>query len=246
MSVIYKNECPPVITIDGPGGVGKGTLCHLLAQQLGWNILDSGSLYRLTALAALRRNIPLDDEARLSRIGENLDVSFVTDSDKGMRIFLEGEDVTDAIRSESCGDAASQIASLPGIRQALLQRQRDFCQAPGLVADGRDMGTVVFPDAEVKIFLTASVEERAVRRYGQLREKGIDVSLAALKKEIAARDERDSKRQFAPLKPAEDAAILDTTGLSIEKVKESALAIIRKRLFQRSENLISGGLGNCS
>lgn len=230
MSVIYQNKHPPVIAIDGPGGVGKGTLCQLLARQLGWNLLDSGSLYRLTALTVLRRGIPLDDEAKVSAIAENLDVSFVTDSDKGMRIFLEGEDVSDSIRSESCGDAASRIASQPGVRRALLQRQQDFQQAPGLVADGRDMGTVVFPQAEVKIFLTASVEERALRRYKQLREKGIDVSLADLKKEIAVRDERDSQRRDSPLKPAKDAEIVDTTGLSIDEVKERALAIIRKRL----------------
>lgn len=236
MSDICQNKPPPVIAIDGPGGVGKGTLCQLLARQLGWNLLDSGSLYRLTALAALRHGISLEDEAKISAIAENLDIAFVTDSDKGMHILLEGEEVTDVIRSESCGDAASRIASQPGVRRALLQRQRDFQQPPGLVADGRDMGTVVFPDAEIKIFLTASVEERALRRYKQLREKGIDVSLADLKKEIAVRDERDSQRQVSPLKPARDADILDTTGLNIDEVKESALAIIRRRL---SENLNS-------
>lgn len=216
--------------MDGPSGVGKGTLCQLLALQLGWNMLDSGSLYRLAAWAALRRGIPVDDEVKIAAVAKNLDIFFATENGERMRIFLEGEDVSDTIRSECCGNAASRIASLPAVRQALLQRQRDFRQPPGLVADGRDMGTVVFPDAEVKIFLIASAEERAARRYKQLREKGIDVSLPVLVKEIAERDERDSRRRVSPLRPAADAQILDTTGLSIDEVKERALVIVRRRL----------------
>lgn len=233
MDVTYQRTSPPVITIDGPSGVGKGTLCQLLAVHLDWNMLDSGSLYRLAALATLRRGIPADDEGRVAAVAKHLDIFFAIENGKKMRIFLEGEDVSDAIRSESCGNAASQIASLPAVRQALLQRQRDFRQPPGLVVDGRDMGTVVFPDAEVKIFLTASVEERAARRYKQLREKGIDVNLPVLVKEIAERDERDSRRQVSPLRPAVDAEILDTTGLSIDEVKECALGIIRRRLLRQ-------------
>lgn len=222
---------PPVITVDGPSGVGKGTLSRLLARQFGWHLLDSGSLYRLTALAAERDGIPLDDSPRVAAVAEGLDACFRED-DGEIRIFLKGQDVSDVIRSEACGDAASQVAALAAVRTALLQRQRDFRRSPGLVADGRDMGTVVFPDADVKIFLTASAKERAVRRYKQLREKGIDVSLAALAKDIAERDERDSKRQVSPLKPAPDAETLDTTGLDIIEVKERALIIVRKRLFK--------------
>lgn len=222
-----RNNNPPVIAIDGPSGVGKGTLCRFLAAQLGWGLLDSGSLYRLVALAAQRRRVPLAAESRLAALAARLAVRFGA-GEPG--VFFEGEEVSAAIRSETCGNAASRIAAMPLVRAALLQRQRDFRKPPGLVADGRDMGTVVFPDAEVKIFLTASPEERANRRYKQLREKGIDVNLSALLAEIAERDERDAKRQVSPLRAAEDACILDTTRLSIAEVQEEALSIIRKRL----------------
>ncbi|MDX1655852.1 MAG: (d)CMP kinase, partial [Candidatus Competibacteraceae bacterium] len=188
----------PVVTIDGPSGVGKGTLALQLAERLGWWLLDSGSLYRLTALAARRQEVDLADVAALVRVAAALEVEFRSGQD-GMTILLAGEDVSQAIRTEQCGNAASRVAALPRVRQALLQRQRDFRRPPGLVADGRDMGTVVFPDAAVKIFLTASAEERARRRHNQLREKGIDVSLAALAGEIAERDRRDTDRQVSPL-----------------------------------------------
>lgn len=218
-----------MIAIDGPSGVGKGTLCRFLAAQFGWRLLDSGSLYRLVALAAQRRRVPLAAESRLAALAARLAVRFgAGDGEPG--VFFAGEEVSAAIRSETCGNAASRIAAMPLVRAALLQRQRDFRKPPGLVADGRDMGTVVFPDAEVKIFLTASPEERANRRYKQLREKGIDVNLSALLAEIAERDERDAKRQVSPLRAAEDACILDTTRLNIAEVQEEALSIIRKRL----------------
>ena len=220
----------PVITVDGPSGVGKGTLCQWLALRLGWHLLDSGSLYRLTALAAGQHGAPLEDEIQVAKLAERLEVCFHTTSDRALRVFLEGEDVTDAIRSEACGNAASQVAALPAVRAALLQRQRNFRRPPGLVADGRDMGTVVFPDALLKIFLSASPAERAIRRYKQLREKGISVSLAALEQAIAERDKRDTRRQIAPLKPAADAQVLDTTRLSIEAVQQWALARVDAQL----------------
>ncbi|MDX1655646.1 MAG: (d)CMP kinase [Candidatus Competibacteraceae bacterium] len=219
----------PVVTIDGPSGVGKGTLALQLAELLGWWLLDSGSLYRLTALAAWRQKVDLADVPALVRVVAALDVEFRAGRD-GMTILLAGEDVSQAIRTEQCGNAASQVAALPQVRQALLQRQRDFRRPPGLVADGRDMGTVVFPDAAVKMFLTASAEERARRRHNQLREKGIDVSLAKLAGEIAERDRRDTDRQVSPLIPAPDAVMLDTTGLSIEQVQHWALDLIGRRL----------------
>jgi cytidylate kinase len=220
----------PVIAVDGPSGVGKGTLCQALAQHLGWHLLDSGSLYRLTALAAQKHGIPLDDETRLAALATRLEVRFATFPGRETQVLLEGEDVSAAIRSEACGNAASRVAALPAVRAALLQRQRDFRQSPGLVADGRDMGTVVFPDAPVKIFLTASPTARAIRRYNQLREKGISVSLAALAKEIAERDARDAGRAIAPLRPASDAHVLDTTELSIAAVRQQALMILAEHL----------------
>ncbi len=220
----------PVITVDGASGAGKGTLCRLLALRLGWHLLDSGSLYRLTALTATRRSIPLDDEVRVAAVAATLDATFATQGADEMRILLEGEEVTNTIRSETCGNAASRVATLPAVRAALLDRQRAFRRPPGLVADGRDMGTVVFPDAEVKVFLIASAEERATRRYKQLREKGIDANLSELVEEIAERDARDAKRELAPLRPAWDAITLDTTGLSIEEVRARALIDVGKRL----------------
>lgn len=221
---------PPVITVDGPSGVGKGVLCQWLAARLGWPLLDSGALYRLTALAALRRNLPLDDEPGMARIAAGLAVVFTPDTDGALRMILDGEDVSAAIRSETAGNAASRVAALPQVRAALLQRQRDFRQPPGLIADGRDMGTVVFPDAELKLFLTADAQERAQRRYKQLIEKGMNASLHSLVKEIAERDERDARRAVAPLKAAADAEVLDTTRLSIAEVCQWALALARQRL----------------
>ena len=207
----------PVVAIDGPGGAGKGTISRMLAERLGWHLLDSGALYRLVALDASSRHIALDAEAGLARIAAGLDARFeARNGDE--RIWLAGRDVTQAIRSEACGQGASVVAALPAVRAALVQRQRDFRQPPGLVADGRDMATVIFPDAGLKVFLTASVEERALRRHKQLKDKGIDVSLAALSGDMAERDRRDSERSVAPLSPDQDARILDTTGMSIAEV----------------------------
>lgn len=221
------SEQAPVIAVDGPSGSGKGTVSRALAGRLGWHFLDSGALYRLVAHAALDRGVALDDEAGLADLARHLEVRFDTDSD---RIWLGDEEVSLAIRSEAAGDAASRVAALPGVREALLQLQRDFRAAPGLVADGRDMGSVVFPGAEVKIYLTASAEERARRRYNQLREKGIEADMAELVAAIEARDRRDMERPVAPLKPAADAVVLDTSGLDIEGSIEAALGIVRARL----------------
>ena len=223
------NALAPVIAVDGPSGVGKGTLCQWLAARLGWSLLDSGALYRLTALAALRRNLSLEDEVRLAVVAAGLDVEFQACPAGAPRIVLDGVEVGVELRSESCGDAASRVAALPAVRAALLHRQRDFRRAPGLVADGRDMGTVVFPDAELKLFLTASSEERARRRYKQLRENGLNVNLKNLVEEIDARDRRDAQRAVAPLEPAPDAEILDTTRMSIEDVCDWALTRAAER-----------------
>ncbi|QSP94164.1 (d)CMP kinase [Marinobacter salinisoli] len=215
----------PVITVDGPGGSGKGTVTQMLAKRLGYHLLDSGALYRLTALAAERQGVALDDEVGLIRVAASLDVAFEpTPPGEPARVVMAGVDVTSDIRTEVCGNNASKVAVMQPVRDALLQRQRDFRQAPGLVADGRDMGTVVFPDAPVKIFLTASAEERAQRRYLQLKDAGVSVTIDALLKEIKARDDRDMNRSAAPLKPADDAQVIDSTGLSIEEVLGRCMA----------------------
>jgi cytidylate kinase len=216
----------PLVTIDGPGGAGKGTISRILATQLGYHMLDSGALYRLLALAAQTHSIPLDSEEALVTLAAHLDVQFISNGEESTRILFEGEDVSDAIRSEECGNQASIVAALPQVRIALLARQRAFMEPPGLVADGRDMGTVVFPDADVKIFLTATPEERAKRRYKQLIDKGMDVNLATLSREIAERDERDASRQVAPLKPAPDAVVMDTTGVTIDQIVDQILSLI--------------------
>jgi CMP/dCMP kinase len=230
----------PVLTIDGPSGSGKGTVVQFVAQKLGWHLLDSGALYRLVAFGSQKNHLSLDDEAAIANYAANLDVEFkLVDDDSNspnsqeLQIILEGQVVGPELRTETTGNAASKVAAMPSVREALLQRQRDFRQKPGLVADGRDMGTTIFPDARAKIFLTASAEERAQRRYKQLKDKGISGNLAALlrdiRRDIDERDERDSQRSASPLKPAEDAVQIDTSDLSIEQVVEQVLAICKKQ-----------------
>lgn len=211
----------PVVTVDGPSGVGKGTLCQHLADRLGWHFLDSGAIYRVLALAALHHQCPLEDEEALVPLAAHLDVQFEP-QDGQVKVILEGEDVTSAIRTQDVANTASKVAAFPRVREALLRRQRAFQKAPGLVADGRDMGTVVFKNAQVKLFLTASAEVRAERRFQQLLASGQDAKIERLLTEIRERDERDANRAVAPLKPAEDAVIIDTSHLSIEQVLDAA------------------------
>jgi len=213
----------PVIAIDGPSGSGKGTIARRVAEQLGYHLLDSGALYRITALAATRRGVAFEDVERLAGIARNLKIRFGSDERGNEQIFLDGDDVTLDIRTEEAGAGASAVAGLEPVRSALLELQRSFRRPPGLVADGRDMGTHVFADAELKVFLTASAEERARRRHKQLKDKGIDVSLAALSRDIEDRDRRDTERSVAPLRPAEDARMLDSSGQSIEAVVQIVL-----------------------
>ena len=229
---------PPVLTIDGPSGSGKGTIVQHVAKRLGWHVLDSGALYRLVAFGSQNNQLSFENEDVIADYAANLDVEFkLVDADSSqsdggisqeLQIFLEGKVVGAELRTETTGNSASKVAAMPKVREALLQRQRDFCQKPGLVADGRDMGTTIFPDAKAKVFLTASAEERARRRYKQLKLKGIGGNLAALLRDINERDERDSQRSASPLKPADDAVQIDTSNLSIEQVVEQVLAICKK------------------
>lgn len=216
-------ELAPVITIDGPGGSGKGTVSILLAEKLGWNLLDSGALYRLVAVAALNRQLAKsDDAARLGQLAASLQADFAIEN-RTVKVLLDGENVSQRLRSEEVGALASRLATLPEVRQALVARQREFRQWPGLVADGRDMGTVIFPDARLKIYLTASVEERAQRRYKQLKEKGESVNLSRLFQKIEERDRRDRTRALAPLRPAFDSHIIDSSELSVDEVLKKIL-----------------------
>jgi cytidylate kinase len=216
----------PVITIDGPAGSGKGTLCRLLAQHLGWNMLDSGSTYRLLALAAKGAELDLLNEDALAALTTSLDITFDVETEGELKIYLGGDEATLAIRSEQCSQLASKLAAFPKVRLAMLEKQRAFCKPPGLVTDGRDMGTVVFPEACVKFFLVASPEKRAERRYNQLKEKGMGAKLPEILAELRVRDDRDQNRLVAPLKPAVGAVILDSSELSIEAVFEQAVAIV--------------------
>jgi len=224
-----NSKIVPVITIDGPSGAGKGTIAQNVASALGFHILDSGSLYRLTALAAQDDDIALADEDKIAAIALNLAVVFKP-TDTGLQILLRDEDVSEAIRDEDIGMRASKVAAIMKVRDALLARQRSFSEAPGLVADGRDMGTTIFPDATLKIFMTASAEIRAERRYKQLKEKGINANIAALVNDLKLRDEQDANRAVSPLKPAEDAIHIDTTEMSIDEVTQKVLDLAKQRI----------------
>ncbi|WP_281079776.1 (d)CMP kinase [Klebsiella quasivariicola] len=219
----------PVITIDGPGGAGKGTLCKAMAEALGWHLLDSGAIYRVLARAALHHHVDVESEEALVPLAAHLDVRFIS-TDGTLEVVLEGEDVSGEIRTQEVANTASKVAAFPRVREALLRRQRAFRELPGLIADGRDMGTVVFPDAPVKIFLDASADERAHRRMRQLQEKGFDVNFERLLSEIKERDDRDRNRAVAPLVPAADALVLDSTELNIEQVIEKALQYAHEKL----------------
>ncbi|RHW77104.1 (d)CMP kinase [Colwellia sp. RSH04] len=225
-------ESIPVITIDGPSGAGKGTVARIVADQLGWHLLDSGAIYRVLAVALQHHNVSLEEEEPLIPLAAHLDVQFEINSQGEAKVILEGENVTDSIRTEEVGALASQVAAFPRVREALLRRQRAFSVSPGLVADGRDMGTVVFPKAPVKVFLTASAEERAQRRFNQLKEKGFNVKIGRLLDDIRQRDERDQNRKVAPLIPAEGALTLDSTDLSIQEVVNKVLSFANEKLTQ--------------
>lgn len=217
----------PVLTIDGPSGSGKGTISRAVAAKLGWHYLDSGALYRAVGVAAGWADEDLSDHAALMRLAFATRIEFVESDSGEPRVLVDGIDATDELRTETAGAAASAIAAIPEVRAALFEKQRSFMQAPGLVADGRDMGTVVFPEAAHKVFLTASAEERAERRYKQLKNKGLEVTLDGLLREIQARDARDAQRAVAPLKPASDAVLIDTTGVAIDEVVGRVLALVR-------------------
>ena len=217
----------PVIAIDGPSGSGKGTVCRILAERLGWHLLDSGALYRLTALAGAARGLEPADEPGHAAVAAGLDARFEVTEAGGERVLLDGRDVTRELRAEVTGNMASVVAVMPAVRAALLERQRAYAVASGLVADGRDMGTVVFPSAGLKVFLTASAGERARRRYNQLKEKGLAANLAGLSQEILERDRRDSARSVAPLRPAADAVVIDSTGITVDDVVSRILVLAR-------------------
>jgi CMP/dCMP kinase len=220
----------PVITIDGPSGSGKGTLAGLLSNELGWNLLDSGALYRILSWVTVDRQIAIDAVDQMVQLAQSLDVKFEQTA-TGLQILVDGRDISRDIRTEGCGNTASKIAALIPVREALLAFQRDCRQFPGLVADGRDMGTVIFPDAVLKFFLTASAEERTKRRYKQLREKGFDVNITALLQEVVERDERDRNRAVSPLKPADDAIIIDCTELSISEVQQKMQTLVSANIY---------------
>jgi len=218
----------PVLTIDGPSGSGKGTVSARVAQALGWRLLDSGALYRAVGYAAGLAGLDLSDVEAVTRCARSTRIEFRPDpAGLAGRVIVNGHDATDDLRTETAGGAASAIAAMPSVREALIELQLAFRKAPGLVADGRDMGTVIFPDAAFKVFLTASAAERAKRRYKQLKEKGLGVTLAGLQREIEARDSRDASRAVAPLKPADDAVLVDTTGMGIEEVVAKVFAVVR-------------------
>ena len=220
-----------IITIDGPSGSGKGTLTQLVAQKLGWRMLDSGALYRVLGVASQRHGIEFSEEVQVTQLARNMDIQFLINESTGeVEPIFEGENLSVAIRTDEAGQAASQVAAIPTVREALLARQRDFYELPGLVADGRDMGTVVFPEAPVKIFLTASAECRAERRYNQLKNKGVSANMRALLDSIKARDERDRTRPVAPLVPAEGAFVVDSSSLTIDEVLTQVLEFAAKSL----------------
>ncbi len=220
----------PVITIDGPSGTGKGTICHQLAEHLGWHFLDSGALYRVLAYAAVKQSIDFNDINKLVLLAHALNLRFEVDSSQNSMVFLDEKEITNEIRTEQCGQNASKIAVIHEVREALLARQRAFATPPGLVTDGRDMGTIVFPNAQLKIYLYASAEERAARRYLQLKNSGNDASLAQVVDELVKRDARDTERTHSPLKPAEDAVQIDTTGQTIVQVFNNVLQLLDKHL----------------
>ena len=217
-----------IITVDGPSGAGKGTLCYALAEKLGFDFLDSGAIYRITALDALKKQVNLENEDAVAEVGRNLNVQFVPDNGE-VNVILDGENVGDQIRTAEAGQNASKVAAFPKVREALLQRQRDFACEKGLVADGRDMGTIVFPEAQVKLFLDASAEERAKRRVKQLQLKGFNANFEQILGEIKERDYRDRNRAVAPLVPAKEALVLDSTHLSIDEVIRQALEYISSK-----------------
>lgn len=218
----------PIITVDGPSGSGKGSLCQLLARELGWHLLDSGALYRIVGLAAVKQQVSFNDAAGLAELAAGLDVEFrAGQPGEPAAVFLDGEDISSEVRNETSGEYASRVAIYPAVREALTALQRSFARAPGLIADGRDMGTVIFPAATLKIYLTASAEERAERRHKQLLNKGQSVNLAALLEDIKARDERDMQRAVAPLKPAPDARVIDSTSMPIEDVFKEVISSIK-------------------
>ena len=223
------SEQAPVITIDGPGGSGKGTLSRLLARKLGWRYLDSGALYRLLGLAVKRRGVALDDLPAILDAANGMAIEFVDDDSGEPVALLDGEDVSAELRTEQSGAMASHLAAIPEVREALLARQRGFRRPPGLVADGRDMGTTVFPDADLKLFLTASLEERVNRRYKQLKEKGFEISIDDLFQEISDRDQRDANRAVSPLRPADDAVVVDCSSMSIDEMLDCAVEHVREK-----------------